>query len=124
MKAIYDNKIVEVNVFQINGEDNCARAVINDREMVTLSIYTYYKYEEEPLCFMPLPLLDDTKKLNLIRKYEEWYGNTDQNTTYWALEFEIFVRMLLEDHLIINPKYLELNNDLLIELLAIINPGI
>ena len=120
MKTIYNNKIVEVNVIQINYEENCAKATTNDEEYVTLLIYTYYEFAEEPLLFMPLPEIQDIQKLAMIHKYEEWYGNTDQNTTDWELEFVVFVRNILINHLIINPKYLELDKYLLMEVLDII----
>lgn len=122
MKAIYDNEIVEINIGQINYEDNSVNAIVNGKKNVMLWIYPYYEYEEDPLLFIPLPEIYDSQKIALISQYEEWYGNTNQSTTDWALEFEVFVRMLLDNHLIVNPKYLELDNDHFVELLEIMEP--
>lgn len=123
MKSIYGNEIVEVKVNRMNYESNYADATINNRKSVTLLVYTYYEFEAEPLLFIELPKTHDGSKLMLISKYEEWYGNTGQDTTDWALEFAIFVRMILINYLIVNPRYLELDNSLLTEILDIVTPG-
>lgn len=46
--------------------------------------------------------------------FDTWYGDTDQETTKWALEYQLLTRMLVKENaLILNPKYLELDLDLL-----------
>ena len=54
--------------------------------------------------------MTDFERYMLIKKFDEWYGDTEQETTVWALEYQIIVRMLLTGYLIVNPKYLSLED--------------
>lgn len=46
--------------------------------------------------------------------FDTWYGDTDQETTKWALEYQLLTRMLVKENaLILNPKHLELDLDIL-----------
>jgi hypothetical protein len=51
---------------------------------------------EEEDCPLLRGLDVDSKKLDLIRYFEEAYGNTDQDTVVYAPEFVIVVRNILE----------------------------
>ena len=81
----------------------------NSEELVKEKViaFEHYEYEGQPLYFLEQPMTEK-QKLDLIQKFDEWYGNTDQETTVWALEFQIIVRMLLQGYLVINPYYLAL----------------
>lgn len=73
-------------------------------------LWNYKEYSMTPLAFMQIGLLSPDKKLNLLRDFQLWYENTDQETEDFSLEFEVVSRMLLfDDAIIINPKYLRLS---------------
>lgn len=78
----------------------------NSNELVS---YDRYDYQGRPLYFSKVQL-SESQKLQLIFKFNEWYGNTDQATTVWALEYEIIVRMILAGYLVINPFHLEIDD--------------
>lgn len=110
MKAIYQNKIFDISSVSEPDEHNNFILLLSsetDEVKVTATAYQYYEYEFQPLLFSPQPMSEYTK-LSLIQKFDEWYGDTDQDTTDWALEFQIVVRMILRGYLVINPAYLEI----------------
>lgn len=79
-----------------------------------LYFWGFYEYGASPMCFVKL--LEDGAKLpndvvvDLLYLFDGWYGNTDQETTDWALEYQLLARMLLNDGaLLVNPKYLDLD---------------
>lgn len=70
------------------------------------------KYEEmdHPLAFVELKNLRNVEIVELLQKFDILYGDTDQDTSEWALEFQLLTRMLVQGHaILINPKYLELS---------------
>ena len=76
-----------------------------------LSIYCYEHYDYErgnPLLFVALPQpLSAVQKLTLCKAVETMYGDTEQDTPEWALEFQLWIRMLIHrDSLCINPRKL------------------
>lgn len=78
-----------------------------------LSFWRYDEYEEinYPLAFVPLPVLMPTDIVNVLCWFDVMYGNTDQNTSTWALEFQLLTRMLVHDKaLLINPKHLAMED--------------
>lgn len=79
-----------------------------------LYFWGFYQYEAHPMCFVKL--LEGDEKLSndavveLLYLFDEWYGNTEQETTDWALEYQLLSRMLLNDGaLLVNPRYLDLD---------------
>ena len=64
-----------------------------------LSIYCYEHYDYErgnPLLFVALPQsLSAVQKLTLCKAVETMYGDTEQDTPEWALEFQLWIRMLI-----------------------------
>ena len=47
--------------------------------------------------------------LDILRWFEDMYGNTFQNTSVWALEYELLARMLFHNRsLLFNPLHLNL----------------
>lgn len=79
-----------------------------------LYFWAHYKYAGRPMCFVKL--LDDGEKLpadtvgKILFLFDEWYGNTEQRTTDWALEYQLLTRMLLSDGaLLVNFRYLDLS---------------
>lgn len=78
-------------------------------------IYTYaqYEYEDHPLFFLDLcGALSPKTKVELLALLDHWYGNTDQDTTEWALEYQLWARMLLHSNmLLLNPQHLDLSFD-------------
>lgn len=111
MKAIYANKIYDVQAIRKlnDNQDYYDILLQNSEELVKKKViaFEHYEYEGQPLYFLEQPMTEK-QKLDLIQKFDEWYGNTDQETTVWALEFQIIVRMLLQGYLVINPYYLAL----------------
>ena len=122
MKAIYQNNVFDVSSVSEPDEENnivmILSSVTEDVEVAAIE-YSSYEYESHPLMFS-FQLMSDTVKLLLIQKFDEWYGNTDQDTADWALEFQIVVRMILCGFLVINPACLEIE-EVLPELLEILS---
>ena len=70
------------------------------------------KYEEMdyPLAFVELHNLRNKEIVEVLSKFDTLYGDTDQDTEEWALEFQVLTRLLVKHHaILINPKYLALN---------------
>lgn len=111
MKAIYENKIYDVPLIRkLDENDDDYEIVLQSNEGVVKAraiAFEHYEYEGKPLYFLE-QRMTESQKLDLIYQFDEWYGNTDQDTTVWALEFQIIVRMLLQGYLVINPYYLAL----------------
>ena len=86
----------------------------NQIMMESIIAYSHYEYEDSPLFILCAGTLCNRigfpNVVDIIATLDEWYGNTEQETTEWALEFEIWVRFLLADgSIILNPKYLALD---------------
>lgn len=86
----------------------------NQIMMESIIAYGHYKYKDSPLFILcsgtPSNRTAFSNVLDIIATLDEWYGNTEQETTEWALEFEIWVRALLMDgSIILNPKHLALD---------------
>lgn len=82
--------------------------------MESIIAYSHYEYEDSPLFILsagtPCNRIGFPNVVDIIASLDEWYGNTEQETTEWALEFEIWVRSLLMDgSIILNPKHLALD---------------
>lgn len=75
--------------------------------------YTQYEYEAHPLFFLDLcGALSPKTKVELLALLDRWYGDTDQETTDWALEYQLWARMLLHSNmLLLNPQHLDLSFD-------------
>ena len=76
-------------------------------------VYRWYEYKTAPLLFLTLPdgELSLEQKAMILKTLDVLYGDTDQDTTEWAMEYELWARMLLlNDALLINPKYLYMEN--------------
>lgn len=74
-----------------------------------LRTYSSYEYIKEPLFFLETRgIMTEKLKLDLIAAFEEWYGSTDQETTEYALEFEIIVRMIINNAVVLNPTHLDI----------------
>ena len=94
----------DVSMSDFDFMNLCAMAYWGS-ESCRVQIYCSYEYEIEPLCFFPLPELSDEQKVKLLEQYETWYGDTNQSTADYALEFSIVTRMLLNGFIVMNPKY-------------------
>lgn len=83
-----------------------------------------YEYEDEgyPLFFIELPNLCDRHIVQLLKVFDGFYGDTDQETTEWALEYQLLTRLLItEKMLLVNPKYLDLSDENVIH--AVLDAG-
>ena len=117
MKTIHQNSICDIcNVSYTQNSEGYITLV--NGNLVKVQTFCQCGYIKNPLLFIPLTLSDNTK-LQLIKRFDEWYGNTAQSVTCWALEFQLVVRMILCGHLIINPVYLEID-EVIKEILEII----
>lgn len=70
-----------------------------------------YEYEEKnyQLEFLELESLTDKNICDILQLFDQFYGNTDQETTEYALEFQILTRMLVCHHaILVNPMHLAL----------------
>lgn len=81
-----------------------------------MRIYTYrhYEYELTPLFFLDMGThkIAPEHKVEILTILDFLYGETDQETTDWALEYQLWTRMLLCDNaLLINPQYLDMECD-------------
>ena len=69
--------------------------------MESIIVYSHYEYEDSPLFIlragMPCNRAEFSNAAAILAALDEWYGNTEQETTEWALEFEIWARSLLLD---------------------------
>ena len=76
--------------------------------IAVMHFWAYGEYKNHPLCFVGIGNPTPEQVIRILRQYDEWYGNTDQNTEDYALEYQILARMLLCDNkLLVNPKYLD-----------------
>ena len=102
-------------------QQNCA---LPDNMRIDFWMFEKYADLVHPLAFVWLPDLHENpnQALELLKWFENMYGNTNQNTSIWALEFELLARMLLHDHsLLVNPIHLDLS-EVEDKLLQILNP--
>lgn len=111
MQVIYQNRIWNVSqckkVEETDGKYELSLSSESSTVRIEALSFEHYEYEDQPLFFIKQEMTD-AQKLLLISKMDEWYGNTDQDTTDYALEFAVVVRMILCDYLVINPRYLEI----------------
>lgn len=96
---------------------HCESCVRDDESSPILS-YAFYEFEHHPLYFMRIKLSTE-ERMQLLRQFDVWYGNTEQETEQYALEYAVIARMLLDNAIILNPKYLALD-EILDELLTLI----
>lgn len=74
----------------------------------------FYETIDYPLVFVKLYLSDEQVN-NILHYFDGLYGDTDQDTTVWALEFQLLTRMLIcEKALLVNPYYLDLDSEALL----------
>ena len=77
-----------------------------------VSFWMHYEYKEEkyPLFFVRLRCLTPFEKIQLLQAFDRFYGDTDQETTVWALEYQLLTRNLINGgKLLVNPKYLDIS---------------
>lgn len=130
-KTIYRGNVVEVGPRVNFREDNDGEGDIFDDAgniVATVPIHGWNlegPYGKEPLFFIPLPSLTVEQHFQLIKLFEGWYGDTDQDVSTWAVEFELIVRMLCYETcaLVINPMYLEMNDDMYQTIIDIVYQG-
>ena len=75
-----------------------------------LQFWDYAYYEKDPLAFVYLGEIPPKSIVRLLALFDEWYGNTDQDTEAWALEYQILTRMLVQENMLaVNLKFLDLS---------------
>lgn len=83
------------------------------RELLNaLTFWANYEYEDSPLAFLKMDtVLPSDSKVTILRLFDRWYGDTDQDTPVWATEYQLLARMLLTDNaLLVNPRYLDMDD--------------
>lgn len=77
-----------------------------------LLFWANYEYEDAPLAFVKLDtVLPSDSMVKILRLFDRWYGNTDQDAPVWATEYQLLARMLLTSNaMLINPKYLDMSD--------------
>ena len=88
--------------------------------------YDLYEYEKngQPLFFVQLPkALSAGQKVALFEFLEfNCYGNTCQETPVFALELELWFRMILDgNYLVINPRHLKMDQTIIDDICNIID---
>lgn len=78
--------------------------------------YRFWDYEgytgKKPLFFVHLAGLTNQDIVKLLQTFDVFYGNTMQETTEWALEYQILTRMLIhEQSLLVNPTFLDITEE-------------
>lgn len=83
--------------------------------------YRQYEYERDHLLFVSLDNIPADKityevtleqRARILKRLNSLYGDTPQETTEWALEYELWCRMLLmQNALCLNPKHLDITCD-------------
>lgn len=90
---------------QLNYFSRIVSRMAGIKEVGTIHIYSHYEYEDYPLFFLSVHLTEKERML-FIKHFSFWYGNTDQDTETYSLEFSIIINMLLSNSVVLNPKYL------------------
>ena len=86
-------------------------------------VYNMYEYKKAPLAFIQLLFLSQKQQLELLSKLDILYGETDQDTTEWALEYQVIARMMLHKQWFpVNPHHLALD-ECLADLRNIVGAG-
>lgn len=73
--------------------------------------YADYAYRDRPLYFIKM-CLSKEEKFVLIERLSTWYWNTDQDADEYALELAVVVSMIMHDGVILNPRYIDMNEAL------------
>lgn len=76
--------------------------------------WRHYEYEGSnyPLMFVRLPNLKFKDIVLLLQIFDKLYGDTAQDTSDWALEFQVLTRMLVQEKsLLVNPLHLDISDD-------------
>lgn len=78
--------------------------------------YLFWDYDlyegKKPLLFVHLAGLTNLDIVNLLKKFDVLYGSTAQETTEWAMEYQILTRMLIhEQSLLVNPTFLDITGE-------------
>ena len=72
--------------------------------------YNHYEFDENPLYFVMLEM-DTEQRMSLLCAFDIWYGDTDQDTDDYALEFAIVTRNIIHNGaVILNPKHLDITD--------------
>lgn len=85
--------------------------------------FQFYRYSQEEYAGWPLYFLEfrlyPEEQGELIRKFCQWYGDTDQETGQFAAEFYLVASGILGGMLVLNPRYLLLE-DVIPELIEVL----
>ena len=83
----------------------------DDRPRVRYRFWNYELYEgKKPLFFVHLDGLSNLDVVKLLGEFDLLYGDTAQETTEWALEYQVLTRMLVhEKSLLVNPTFLDIS---------------
>ena len=110
-----------VNFAQCSVKDILSDKFFNPPAMeLTFFAYSDGEYSASPLFFAKLPDLGERYNkpegraaiAELLQKLDEMYGDLPEDTTKWALEYQLWARMLLsEGAVMLNPKYIDLRQD-------------
>lgn len=78
---------------------------------IKIYVYDHYMYKYNPLFFVHIEELEQEAfletKAKMLTFLDSQYGDTEQETLDWALEYQILTRMLLkEGSLLLNPRYI------------------
>ena len=107
-----------VNFAQCGVKDILSDKFFNPPAMeLTFFAYSDGEYAASPLFFAKLPDLGERYNkpdgraaiAELLQKLDEMYGDLPEDTAKWALEYQLWARMLLaEGAVMLNPKHLDI----------------
>lgn len=114
-------RLINLSVAEVDDltkRDRRARELFVEGELKTVRDNpTIYGWDNggdlhAPLKFLYLPL-DDGQIVDLMRRIEILYGDTNQKLEDWAVEYEVISRLLIHRKaVILNPQFLDLGNEL------------
>lgn len=78
---------------------------VEDCNNIGFSCYQQGEYETRPLYFMDIPLRGEQQN-ELTWKLREWYEDTEQDIEEFGTEFYLLLSGILDGRLVLNPKYL------------------
>ena len=74
--------------------------------------------EDDNYAFLPINIEASVSIIKLLKMFDELYGNTAQNLSDWAAEFQLITRMLIHHNaILVNPIHLEIDEETLVQIL-------
>ncbi len=107
---------IDYNAHSREGAEQIIQKILWENFLIRNGADLTDKYVFMPICIEAKQVL-----VNLLKLFDELYGNTDQELNEWAAEFQVLTRMLIHHNaLLLNPVYLEVDKRTLLDILMAI----